>query len=467
MKIPLPVATYRLRSKVAGGKRLVNCFVRPTEEKDHIYIDRAPGISSWITVGNGPIRPGGLKAQNDQLYVVSGTGVYAVSHAGSVSASLGTIAGSGPVSMACNGQELVIVSQPHAYSVTLSTNVMAQVTDEDYVARGSSHCTSMDGYILHVEPSSGRFFSSLLLDAEGYDPLYFATAEGAPDNLVGIVVDHLQILLMGQDSCELWYNSGGADFPFAREATGLIEIGCGARDSIAKIDNTVFWLANDGTVRRLEGMTPTRISTDAIDEEIQGLTNRQDAQAFTYTMEGHPHYVLTFLADARTFLYDVQTKQWYERESRDADGVALGRWAACAYAQFGTRHVVADYASNRLGLIDPDSKTEWGNILRMEWIYPTVASGRRAFHSELELTIETGTGTTSGQGSAPEIMLYASDDSGRTYRAMPNRSLGRQGKHKTRVRWHRLGSSRARSYKNAVSDPVNVTLTDVQLQATL
>jgi hypothetical protein len=370
--------------------------------------------------------------------------------------------------MTSDGIHVIVVSEPHAYGLAIGTNTFAQITDSDFTSRGSVQTASVDGFILHVEPESGRFFSSLLLEATSIDGLYFATAEGAPDNLVGIGVDHRDIVLLGEESGELWSNQGGDGFPFAREPNGYIEIGCAARFSIAKIDNTTFWLANDLTIRRLDGIVPIRISTDAIDAEIGGLTRKDDAQAFTYTYEGHPHYAITFPTDARTFLYDVQTQQWYERESRDANGESLGRWAVCAYAQQGTRNVVGDYTSNRLGLIDSTAKTEWGNELRMEWIYPTVyAEGLKAFHHELELNIETGTGTATGQGLNPEVMLYASDDSGRTYRAMPNRTLGRQGKYRTRVRWHRLGSSRARSYKNAVSDPVNVTLTDVQLQATL
>jgi hypothetical protein len=466
VKIPLPVATYQLTSKVAGGKRLVNCYVRPTQEKDGIYLARAAGISSWLTVGNGPIRPCGLLDEGGLLYVVSGTKLYSVTASGVVSESLGTIPGHGPVSMASNGSQIVIVTNPAAYAYTIASSTLERIGDEDF--RGSVQCAVLDSYILHVEPDSGRFFASLLQDADAYDALYFATAEGAPDRLVGLAVDHRQVVLFGEKTTELWSNVGGADFPFAREPNGMIEIGCLARFSVAKADNSVFWLANDGTIRKLDGLTPVRVSTDPIDIEIRSLSRRDDAQAFSFTQDGHIHYVLTFPTDARTFVYDLQTQQWYERETWDANSIGLGRWAPCAYTQLGDRHVVADFASNRLGFIDPTVKTEWGATLRMEWIYPTVyAEGLRAFHHELQLNMETGVGLTSGQGSTPEIMLYASDDSGATYRAMPNRSLGAKGKRKTRVRWHRLGSSRARSYKNAVSDPVDVTLTDVQLQATL
>jgi len=42
------------------------------------------------------------------------------------------------------------------------------------------------------------------------DPLYFAAAEGSPDNLVTLIVDHREIWLFGTNSVEVWYDAGTA-----------------------------------------------------------------------------------------------------------------------------------------------------------------------------------------------------------------------------------------------------------------
>jgi hypothetical protein len=121
--------------------------------------------------------------------------------------------------------------------------------------------------------------------------------------------------------------------------------------------------------------------------------------------------------------------------------------------------------TNKVGYLDPDTYTEWSNTVRMEWTYqPVYAEQRLAFHDRLEIVLETGVGLTSGQGSAPVMMLDYSNDGGQTWTSLPNKSIGAIGRYDTRVVWNRLGSSRQRVYRASVSDPVKVNLTDTQIE---
>jgi hypothetical protein len=61
-------------------------------------------------------------------------------------------------------------------------------------------------------------------------------------------------------------------------------------------------------------------------------------------------------------------------------------------------------------------------------------------------------------------MLYTSDDGGVSFTAVPSRSIGNIGEYQKRAIWCRLGSSRDRVYRAAVSDPVQVTVWDTQLE---
>jgi Neuraminidase (sialidase) len=97
----------------------------------------------------------------------------------------------------------------------------------------------------------------------------------------------------------------------------------------------------------------------------------------------------------------------------------------------------------------------------MEWTYqPIYANAQRAFHDRLEIVLETGVGATTGQGSDPKIMLKKSDDGGKTWQALPDRTFGKRGERLSRAVWHNLGSARKRVYKASVSDPVPVTVVD-------
>lgn len=451
----LPVHSYAHVSKPVGVERLVNCFAEaaPPEGKAPAALMRAPGIVTGVNVGTGVGR--GLVRFGGQLYAVSGTGFYSIS-SGHVATLIGTVAGSDVVSFAANQNELVICDKS-AVAYTYDGSTLAQITDGDW--DNGVQCCDLDNYILFRKGDSGQFFSSDLADAASYDALYFATAEGAADKLVGIITDHRQVVLAGEHSIELWYNAGGGDFPFQRDVNGFIEIGCAAGATLAKADNSIYWLASDLTVRRLEGLTPVRVSQHGVEQAI-ATYDVTDAYAFGYSHGGHIFYVLTF-PDQATWVYDATTREWHERQS-----YGLSRWRPCAAAYCYGRNYVQDYETGKVGYLDTSTYTDWDDTQRLEATFPQVYNGGgRVFHQSFEIMAETGVGTVTGAGSDPQITLEMSDDSGRTWRTAATKSLGLLGEYRSRVRWERLGSSRDRVYRVSISDPVKVVLADATLVA--
>jgi len=441
----LPFHSYR-RNVPNAAARLVNVFAEanPKDAKGPYSLLRSPGVKSWQSVGTGPGR--GLKVMGNQLYAVSGNALFTVG--GSVS-NLGSIPGSGLVSMAENGSTLVVGTNPDSYRYN-GVNV-AQITDPDLPSVQS--WGFVDGYFTYVEAGSGRFGCSDLYSTN-FDALKFATAEGTPDNLVDHLVDHRQIILFGTQSTEAWWNSDTPNFPFSRISNGFIEIG--ALGGAAKQDNSVFWVANDLTVRRLVGSTPARISTHAVEEALRGYTSTP--RGFAYSLEGHLVYVLKY--DEATWAYDATTNEWHERES-----YPVATWRACSIAVIDGTIYVQDRTTGAVGTLDPDTYSEWGAILRSEWTYPNVYDGNRwLFHSRFEVVCQTGVGLISGQGSDPGIVLEYSDDGGRTWTTAAGRSMGAIGDYKHRVFWNRLGRSRDRVYRCWVSDPIKLSIIDTQLE---
>lgn len=459
----LLAAACAARSPVASAQRLVNLYPEANQDSS-ITLYGTPGLRLWASVGAGPIR--GLCVASDQLYVVSGDGVYSVDADG-VATLLGTISTTaGLVSMANTGVELQIVDGSTAgYVVTLSTNTMAAITDPDFP--GGVTNAFLDGFVLFNEPGTGKFWSTGAYGAGVIDPLDFATAEGAPDPLVSLIVDHREIWLFGTASTEVWYNAGNPDFPFERVSGAFIEHGCAAAYSVAKMDNTVFWLGQDdkgrGMVWRAEGYTPQRISTHDIETLISNFATVSDAVAWTYQQDGHGFYVLSFPSADMTFCYDVATQLWHQRAWRDSSDT-LHRHRVQCHAMFGGQHIGGDWESGTLYVLDLDTYTDDGAAIVREIVAPHIRGEKRRFYSEAEVTLETGVGLQAGQGSTPQAMLAYSDDYGRTFGSERWRSFGAVGQYLTRVLWHRLGSGFQRTFKVRITDPVKVAITGARVE---
>lgn len=457
--INLPLHSYKLRSGQASTSRLMNCMIEqlPPDANTPAILTRTPGISSWATVGTGPIE--GMHTDHGLLYVVSGGGFYSVTSTPTATFR-GAVGSSTEIDIDSNDAAAVIVSPPNAFHYTPATTTFAQITDADFTARGAGDVEFLDNYMLFREPDSDRFFGADLGSVSAFDALNFASAEGATDTLVGMKVDHRQVFLLGEKSCELWENTGISGFPFERMINGFVEQGCINGRTVAKLDQSVFWVANDYSVRRLNGATPDKVSTPAVDQWLKSVT-LASLRGSSYTQEGHLFYVLT--APEGCFAYDVTTQLWAERGT-----YGFGNWRWGNPVAFAGKILVGSTTSNVIAELDPTVYTELADTLRMEWTYqPVYVEGRRAFHDRLEIVCQVGVGLTTGQGSAPEIMLDFSDDGGQTWVSMPNRSLGAIGVYATRVTWSGLGScasAHGRVYRAAVSDPVKVTILDTLLE---
>lgn len=454
MRFPLPIASTRLNSRPSSTADLINVYAEklPPDAKSGVLLTRTPGVHAWTTVGNGPMHA--LFSAMGSAFAISGTKLYEVDENGN-DTELGDIGTVGNIDIDSNGSALVVVNEPNAFYWDGTT--FGQITDSDGTSRGFADVEFVDNWLLFREPNSGRFFAADLGSATSFDALNFATAEGFPDDLVGMKVDHRQVMLFGSESTELWGNSGVAGFPFERAINGYLEIGCLNGRTIAKQDNSVFWLADDYTVRRLEGTTPQRVSSHSVEQSIVNATIAS-GRAFAYSQDGHLFYVLTF--PEVTWVYDATTQEWHKRQSYGED-----YWIAHCHAQAYGYELVGDATSNKVGYLDPQTYTEWGNTIVASWTYqPVYAEQRLAFHDRLEIVLETGVGLVTGQGSDPQMLLDYSNDGGQTWRTLPNRDIGPMGRYDTRVVWNRLGSSRQRVYRASVSDPIPVNVTDTTIE---
>ncbi len=314
---------YSDRSLSVESQECINLFLEADPSGRNALIG-TPGQRLFATLGAGPVR-GAWKIATGDVIAVSGNGVYRVKQDGSAT-QLGTIGSvAGPVSIADNGQQCMIVDgTPTAYQVALPDYVFSPIIDA--ACYGADNVYFLDGRFVLNRPGTGQFYLSKLYST-AFDPLYFATAETSPDNLVSHIVDHREIWLFGDLTTEIWVASGAPTFPYERLQGAAVETGCAAAHSVRKIDNTIVWLGKDekgqGIIWQVKDYTPVRISTHALEYAIAGYARAgtiSDAVAYVYQQEGHTFYQLTFPSAQRTWVYDAAMKAWHQRAWLDTTG---------------------------------------------------------------------------------------------------------------------------------------------------
>ena len=472
MKTPILGASYVARSPNAADNRMVNLYAEVLQEgKEAGWLQRAPGLRLLATIGSGPIR-GVWAFANDSTaaFVVSGTELYKID-TGYNATLLGTVSGTGPVSMADNGTQLFVAADGPGYIYNNSTNVFAQITDPDFP--GAKVVGYLDGYFVFIQPDSQRVWITSLLDGTSVDPLDFASAEGSPDGLVSMIVDHREVWLYGTNSVEVWYNTGATDFPLQRIQGAFNEIGCAATYTVAKLDNGLFWLGADargrGVVYRANGYNGQRISTHAVEWHIQSYGDISDAIAYTYQQDGHAFYVLTFPSANKTWVYDVATQAWHERASGNDNEY---RHRSNCQMVFNSEVIVGDYANGKIYAFDLTVYDDAGAIQKWLRSWRAIPVGqnnlKRTAHHSLQLDCESGIGLVTGQGSNPQAMLRWSDDGGNTWSNEHWASMGAIGEYGRRVFWRRLGMTmklRDRVYEISGTDPVKIAIMGAELIA--
>lgn len=466
---PFVGGAYTARSRTFDAQRSVNLYPELSGDgtsKSVAMLVGTPGLKPWATLPTANVR-GLIKFSATQAIAIAGSTAYSLNAAGTATALTGSLDGlMTPVSMATNGSIIMVVTGPHGYFINPSTMVVTQITDTDFY--GGTNVYFDDGYFIWNRPDTGQFQITQLYGT-AIDALDFATAEGSPDDIVGLCVDHREVWLLGENSTEVWYDSGNALFPFERIQGAFLEIGCAAPYSIAKMDNSIIWLASDdrgyGTVQRAVGYAPKRISTHAIEFAINEYDTISDAQAFTYSQEGHLFYVLTFPSANATWVYDASCDLWHERAYRSSDGV-LNRIRPNCQMNFAGAIYVGDWQTGKIWAYDLDTYSDDGDVIPRIRACQHISSdmNNQFFHS-LQIDMEAGVGLPYGQGVDPQASLQWSNDGGFTWSNEYWKSIGAQGEKRARVKYDRLGTARDRVFRLTITDPVKVCIIGAKLVA--
>lgn len=491
MRAQLIGGSYTSRSIIASAQRCINYYPE-INRRDAVvpmtYYQRA-GYKPWFTVGSGPIR-GIYPASSGDAYVVSGDAWYRLEKSANpqdvpVQNLLGTITPGKftPVSMIDNGGQVMLVDgSTNGWLTTLRTNDFQQIVDTNSPPffTGADKVDYIDTFIIWNQPNDIFLNSTESNQILPFNPLFTGGKTDYNDNLLTIFVVRHEIVLLGVLKSEVWYNAGLFPLPFAELPGTFIEHGCAAKYSPASQDIALYWLGRnlqgEGMVMRFRGYLTDRISNHALEDAIRKMQKTvgiDDAIGFTYQLDGHVFYVLTFPKGDQTWVYDAAVDDphmaWHQEAWTDAQG-ALHRVRAMSHGIINGLNAFGDWQNGTV--YQPDLDYYVDTVGGVDYPLTCVRSfphlgrarlqggqqfveldGRRVQFAAFRADIESGLGPVGIDGLPAQVTLRWSDDRGRTYGNDVLQSNGMPGEYLTQPQWLGMGIARDRIFE--ISHSIN------------
>lgn len=473
----LPHGAYQAASLIANAQRCINLYVEKNPDDAPFPTTHypMPGLRLIGQTPNGGVVRCIYRDTKQNVWVVSASNVYLASYS-PVAGLTFTLIGSlntirGPVSMQDNGTTIVIVDGTNdGFTIDIASQSFNGLYDPAFY--GSQLIDIIDGFMLFVWPGNGEMYITGE-NAITFDATDFTAKTGFPDQLQVAVAVHHEIWLLGVDTTEVWFNAGGATFPFQRIPGVFVQHGVAANYSVCHNDNFLFWIGRDPQGQAVaylgSNYQAVRVSHSAIENEWQQYSTVADAQGYCFQLRGHVLFVVTFPSADTTWVYDMTSNEWSEWLWRDDQG-ALHRHRSNCYCEGFGLHMVGDWQNGNIYALDPTVHTDNGDPIYYLRSFPHVIdtdNNARIAFSRFVAAMETGQGFQDGSGAAPLVNLRWSDDGGNSWSQTMQQQLGAEGVYRRNVQFRRLGMGRDRvweiSWAASVRTALNGAFSDYRL----
>lgn len=471
MKIPFCGEAYTDKTLNANAQRCVNLYpvLSPAaDDPQRVVLYPVGGYDSIGVSGyvGEVVPPRGTFELNGLVYEVRGNKAYKVAiswnangQGTGTATQIGTLTTStGRVFIECNTVQVVFSDGTSVYTYDLETGTFAAVTDTDLAdlaPNGLTNITYQDGYILGAVRGSNRVVQFDLRDATSIDPLAFRDILSFADELKAIFSDRNNLYCFSKSECEVLYNAGSIPFAFSKISNVLIQAGCAAVASIAKIGSTIMWLASDpggrAYVAAMEGFTPKPMSTQPINDAIESYGDVSDAYAYVYRQGGSLMYQITFPSVGKTWVCETSTGWWHERQyDRGAD-------IGYSCVNLNNRNIVQAQTDNGAFLFELSQSAPLDDRQPRIRVSPHLTKdGKIMFLDELNIMIEQGLHNNDPvenvYGFTPKATLRISRDYGHTWVSVGTADLGRLGEYRKRLTWRRLAGGRQITLELTITD---------------
>jgi len=434
----------------------------------------SPATYTVTSIGSGGVVTGLTRTFSGQYTSVPANNVSTSSDGSGSGLTLTLTFGTGT---GTTGNYVINNSQTVASRTMYALN-FSEMPTTDGAFQGASSVDIVDNYFVYNYPNTQQWASTDILSPITYG-LAFASKFTGPDDLVSLIVDNGQVYLLGEKTSEVWADTGTFPFAFQRIPGSSSQHGIAAKFSMSRFGNSFAYLSrNDrgqSVIVQMNGYRPQRISTHAVENTLVNQ-NISDAIAYTYQLEGHECYVISFPSLELTWVYDGSTQMWHKWLWCDNQNNFKRHRSNCS-AVFQGSVLVGDYENGQIYRLDPNNYTDNGQHIRRVRRCPhLVADFQRQYFDELQIQFQPGVGLqgietfplgSNDIGINPQAMLRWSNDGGSTWSNEHWSSIGKVGKYQNRIIWRRLGQARDRIYEVVVTDPVKAVIISANLKASV
>lgn len=464
--VPFPVTSSPGAHPQEGAGRLINCYSVKTEQgaATPIKWKRSPGLTELMTSASYVGFRGFIEATSTQLLAVLGERVVLITSSGGLypETDLGALDGTDLVTVAKNNAatpDYVCVTSDGAFNLFVGSPP-TDFADADLDHQPNSVC-AVKGYFVFTS-ADGRIAASDL-NSVSVNALSFTTAPGP---LLRGVSYRDQLFAFGADFCQVYADRGLSPFPLELQTT--IPVGIAGTHAVTGWEGgftgVLAWVAQDDTVRVLDGYSPAIVSTEDVSRDIAATPDKSVLQMSCYMSSGQAFITVT-RPGFWTWEFNKTTGTWNERKSYGGEC-----WRAQRTVRAFGKWLAGDRDTGQLYEISATAYQEGADPLVMEMTSGIIqAFPARLSVPRLDVNVTAGVGSAAGSDpiqTDPQMEIVWSRDGGYRWGTPVWRALGGEGESRTSVSVNNLGATvNGKGYRIRlrVSDPVPVSVMGAEI----
>lgn len=330
-------------------------------------------------------------------------------------------------------------------------------------APDSTHVAFVDGYVIAIEPGSGRFWYADPGAARTWQDLSLFTAEGKPDDLNAcIVTPYNELLLAGAQSIEQferlangsrpffrrWMTGEGLAYPYTLVADTFGTYGVNGKTEFVRFQAQVSQEQSGGIAMSLE----------AVDDWTDAWAAPVYAAGQRFVLLQAPHSTTYYGTRGSTFLLDYRTKRWSFLYGWDADAGVPSRWPGWSVGRAWGRTFVG--VDNGIAEME---RTTYAYLSGMQrWLIRSAHVSKFGPSRVDDVRVRLRRGAGAVDGRPPRVMLRMIRDNNRPTRWV-ERSLGLSGDKHMTLHFGGFGMANTWQMEIAVTDAVPVEFTEAEI----